>query len=160
MNTLRTTLVTLSLPLLLVACAQSSAPTEEGSASSSSVSSASIGVTSSVQSSAAMSEAASSADTTGEVDTGRVIRVTAEDWKFSPTTITVNKGEKVTLEIVGVSGRHGFAVPELGINQAVNPGETVTITLNTDTAGEFAFRCSIPCGPGHREMVGTIVIES
>ena len=89
-----------------------------------------------------------------------VIQVTSENWKFSPNVITVKKGEQVQLQVTGVSGTHGFAVPELGINVPVAPGQTVIINLPTDKAGTFALFCSIPCGPGHRDMKGQIVIES
>ena len=90
----------------------------------------------------------------------RVIQVTSENWKFAPTVITVKKGEKVQLQVTGISGIHGFAVPGLNINQPVEPGQTVTIELPTNVAGTYAFFCSIPCGPGHANMTGQIVIES
>lgn len=89
----------------------------------------------------------------------RVIEITAEDWSFTPATITVKKGEKVQLSITGVTGEHGYAVPDLGINVGVHLGETVLIDLPTDTAGEFSVLCSVPCGSGHKDMTGMIVIE-
>lgn len=89
----------------------------------------------------------------------RVIRVTSENWKFSPNVITVKKGEKVQLQVTGVSGTHGFAVPDLGINVPVPPGQTVTIDLPTDKEGTFALFCSIFCGSGHSGMKGRVVIE-
>ena len=90
----------------------------------------------------------------------RIIQVTSENWKFTPNVITVKKGEKVQLQVTGISGIHGFAVPGLNINQRVEPGQTVTIDLPTDAAGTYQFFCSIPCGPGHKDMKGQIVIES
>lgn len=89
----------------------------------------------------------------------RVIQVTSENWKFTPNVITLKKGEKVQLQVTGVSGTHGFAIPELGINIPVAPGQTVLIDLPTDRAGTFALFCSIPCGPGHRNMTGQIEVE-
>lgn len=88
----------------------------------------------------------------------RVIQVTSENWKFTPNVITAKNGEKVQLQITGISGTHGFAVPDLGINVPVAPGQTVTIDLPTDNIGTHAFFCSIPCGPGHFDMTGQIVI--
>lgn len=89
----------------------------------------------------------------------RVIPVTSENWKFTPNVITTKKGEKVQLQVTGISGTHGFAIPDLGINVPVAPGQTVTIDLPTDSVGSHAFFCSIPCGPGHFDMTGQIVIE-
>ena len=89
----------------------------------------------------------------------RVVRVTSENWKFTPNVIRVKKGEKITLSLQGVSGLHGFSVPDLGINIPVPQGQTVTVKLPTDKSGSFGLRCSIPCGQGHVDMRGTIVIE-
>lgn len=89
----------------------------------------------------------------------RVVRVLSDNWSFTPALITAKQGEKVTLEIVGVNGVHGFAVPGLGLNAPVAPGETTSVILSTDTVGSFDFFCSIPCGAGHRDMVGKIVVE-
>lgn len=85
--------------------------------------------------------------------------VLVTNFAFNPTTIDVQQGEKVTLVFQGVEGVHGVAIEGLGINVAVPPGETVAVTLPTDTTGTFSFRCSVPCGPGHRDMRGTIVIR-
>ncbi len=89
----------------------------------------------------------------------RVIEINVKNWQFDPNVITVKKGEKVTLKIAGTEGTHGFAVPGLGINISVAAGQKVSLTLLTDTTGEFEFFCSIPCGPGHPDMRGKIVIE-
>ncbi|MBI2524047.1 cupredoxin domain-containing protein, partial [Candidatus Peregrinibacteria bacterium] len=77
---------------------------------------------------------------------GRVISVTAELWKFTPSVIQVKQSEDVILEITGISGTHGFSVPDLGINATIIQGQTVSVTLPTDRPGTFDFRCSVPCG--------------
>ena len=100
--------------------------------------------------------ATSSADVT--VTASRVISMTVENFTFSPNTISAKKGEKVTIRLTGVSGKHGFAVPDLGINTVVSEGQTVDVELPTDKSGRFNFLCSIPCGSGHRDMTGTITI--
>lgn len=89
----------------------------------------------------------------------RTIAVHVTDWSFTPTTITAKKGEKVKLQITGDKGIHGFAVPGLSMNLRIEAGKTVTVDLPTDTAGTFEARCSIPCGPGHRDMKATVIIS-
>ncbi|MBI2117621.1 cupredoxin domain-containing protein [Candidatus Peregrinibacteria bacterium] len=89
---------------------------------------------------------------------GRIIPVTAELWKFTPNIIQVQQGEDVTLEITGISGTHGFSVPDLGINATIIQGQTVSVTLPTNRPGTFDFRCSVPCGAGHQDMKGQIVV--
>lgn len=97
--------------------------------------------------------------TTVSKNSPRVIRVTSELWKFTPNVIRVKKGENVTVSLQGLSGLHGFAVQDLGINVPVAQGKTVDVKLPTNKSGTFGFRCSIPCGQGHADMRGTIVIE-
>ena len=89
----------------------------------------------------------------------RVISITVDNFLFEPSMIKVKKGEKITLRITGKGGIHSFAVPELGINQRIEAGQTVSIDLPTDQAGTFSFFCAVPCGPGHKDMKGSIVIE-
>jgi cytochrome c oxidase subunit 2 len=89
----------------------------------------------------------------------RTVHMDANNWAFTPSTITIKKGEKVTLELTGVSGDHGISIPDLGINQKFSAGETVSVSIPTDKTGIFNFRCNVPCGQGHRDMTGTIIIE-
>lgn len=89
---------------------------------------------------------------------GRVIPITAELWKFTPNVIQAQQGESATLQITGVSGTHSFSAPDLGISATVLQGQTVNVVIPTDKAGTFDFRCSIPCGVGHQDMKGQIVI--
>lgn len=89
----------------------------------------------------------------------RVIPISVGSWSFSPNAITVEKGEEVKVRLTGVGGRHGFSVPELGVNTSVSEGKTVDVMLPTGKTGIFTFFCSIPCGEGHRDMTGTITIS-
>lgn len=139
--------------LFLSACAP--APTSMNpSGSGQSLSSLSMSV-----SSPAAAETASSVQQV-EVPAGiHVITMTVTDFAFSPSTIRVKKGENVVLRLTAVNGTHGFGATELGLNVRIEPGETQDIVIPTGTAGTFAFKCSVPCGSGHREMTGTIIIE-
>ncbi|OGJ56472.1 hypothetical protein A3D88_03795 [Candidatus Peribacteria bacterium RIFCSPHIGHO2_02_FULL_52_16] len=89
----------------------------------------------------------------------RTIEIDVTTFSFSPSTITVKKGEKVQIRLKGGNGTHGFSSPSLGIDKTVSPGSSQTFDLNTATAGTFAFFCSIPCGSGHGNMFGSIVIQ-
>jgi len=89
----------------------------------------------------------------------RVIDMTVTDFEFAPTTLALKKGEKVVIRLKGGQGRHSLGIPDLGINAAVDPGQTIDVEIPTDKTGTFSFRCMIPCGPGHRDMVGSIVVS-
>jgi len=90
----------------------------------------------------------------------RTITMTAELWKFTPNVVTVKQGEKVTLEVTGVSGTHGLSIPGLGINETIIQGQTVSVDVPTDKVGTLDFLCSIQCGSGHSDMSGKIIIEA
>ena len=163
-----------SLALLLAACGTADVSDDTDTASSSSSSSAVAAAQSSApflddQSSSVVldvrsSEGAASAQTSSQATGGgsadvRVIELTVSDWAFSPALIMVKKGEKVQIKLTGDTGTHGFAVPSLGLNLRVEAGKSVVFDLPTDTAGTFDAFCSIPCGPGHRDMKAKIVVQ-
>lgn len=87
------------------------------------------------------------------------MQIQASNFAFTPTQLTAKKGEKVRLQISGTSGIHGVAIPGLSINVRVEAGQTVSVDVPTDQVGSFDVFCSIPCGPGHRDMKATVVIQ-
>lgn len=104
-------------------------------------------------------ETSSVAPETSDTSTPRIVTMTAENWKFSESTITAKKGEKLVLRVTAKTGTHGIGIRELGINVIVNAGETKDIEIPTDKTGTYTFFCSVPCGPGHKDMTGKIVIS-
>ncbi len=80
--------------------------------------------------------------------------------KFIPGTVTVLKGDtlKIVLNNTDTGMDHGFAIDAYGINQVVKAGQTVTIEFVADKAGVFTFYCTIPCGPGHSQMTGQLIV--
>jgi cytochrome c oxidase subunit 2 len=41
----------------------------------------------------------------------------------------------------------------------IEPGSSKTVTFVADKAGTFKFFCNVPCGEGHREMTGQLVVN-
>jgi heme/copper-type cytochrome/quinol oxidase subunit 2 len=79
--------------------------------------------------------------------------------KFFPQTVTVLKGDKVKLVLNNTDEMdHGFAIDTYGINQVVKAGQTITIEFVADKAGVFEFYCTIPCGSGHSQMTGQLIV--
>ena len=86
-------------------------------------------------------------------------KMTAKQFQFEPSTIEVNKGDKVRLIVTSVDVPHGIAIPEYGINQRLDPGKPVTIEFIADKEGTFTSFCSVLCGAGHSNMKGKIVVK-
>jgi heme/copper-type cytochrome/quinol oxidase subunit 2 len=90
--------------------------------------------------------------------------------KFFPETLVVNQGDHVSISIRNLDTvPHGFAIAAYGIDVAVNPAQqlpngTATPTITevpafvASSPGVFLFICTVPCGPGHGEMVGTMIV--
>ena len=88
-----------------------------------------------------------------------LIGVTARQWAFEPSTITVKLGQKVTLNITSTDVTHGIGIPDFGVNTNLEAGKTSAVTFTPDKTGSFTFFCSVFCGSGHRDMKGTLVVE-
>ena len=86
--------------------------------------------------------------------------MTATSFSFSPSTITVNKGDRVVLNIQNTDTKeHGFSLATFNIIQTLPVGQTTTIRFTADQTGEFNFFCSVFCGTGHGDMRGKIIVN-
>ena len=86
-------------------------------------------------------------------------KMTAKQFAFEPSTIEVNKGDKVRLIVTSTDVPHGIAIPEYGINQRLDTGNPVTIEFVADKQGTFTAFCSVFCGSGHSGMKGKIIVK-
>ena len=85
--------------------------------------------------------------------------ITAKMFEFNPDIIRVKKGDKIRLIIKSIDVTHGIEIKEYNIRETIYPNEPVTVEFSADKAGEFIFRCNIPCGSGHSEMTGKLIVE-
>ena len=92
----------------------------------------------------------------GEV---KEFKITAKQFQFEPSTIEVNKGDKVKLVITSMDVPHGFKIAEYGINERLEPGKPVTIEFVADKQGTFTTFCSVACGAGHGNMKGQLIVH-
>ena len=81
----------------------------------------------------------------------REIEVTGTEYAFSPSAVSLTKGQKVKLTFRNM-GRmpHNFVVDELGIStKTIQGGQSETVEFTPSEVGIFAFYCSIS---NHRSM--------
>ena len=78
------------------------------------------------------------------------------EYKFVPSELKFSQGETVTFSLEAETEFHTFTVDELGIDESIDSGETVTVTFTFDKPGTYKLYC-IP----HESlgMVGEIVVE-
>ena len=75
----------------------------------------------------------------------REIEVIATEYAFSPSTLSLTKGQKVILTFKNM-GRmpHDFVVDELGIRtKTIQGGQSETVEFTPSEEGTFAFYCSV-----------------
>ncbi|HEX6956581.1 MAG TPA: cupredoxin domain-containing protein [Ferrovibrio sp.] len=87
-----------------------------------------------------------------------VIRITARRFEYIPPSITLKKGQPVTLELTAEDTTHGFKVSELGIRADAIPGKVTVLHVTPDKAGKFYFACDVFCGAEHDYMSGEIAV--
>jgi cytochrome c oxidase subunit 2 len=89
----------------------------------------------------------------------REFTVKAQKFGFSPSVITVKRGERVRLTVTALDAEHGFKLDGFHIERKLPKGEAVTVDFTADQAGEFSFQCSHFCGMGHKHMKGRLIVE-
>lgn len=104
-------------------------------------------------------------DETGPIKaTGNVVeinmRVLENQWKFEPNNISVSPGDKVILHIYNEDTYdHGFALEAVGVNKRLFPKRETTVEFVASKVGAFGFYCSVPCGAGHYDQTGILIVE-
>ncbi|MDY6776903.1 MAG: thioredoxin domain-containing protein [Candidatus Nanohaloarchaea archaeon] len=98
-------------------------------------------------------------DTGGTPDADKTIQISGTEYSFSPSTISVTKGETVRIEFTNTGQiPHNLNIPSLGVGtRTIQPGQTSSFTFTAPESGTFPiqFECTLP---GHAEngMTGTI----
>lgn len=91
----------------------------------------------------------------GETGEPAVVEVKVENFQFNPEDITIPAGVQVTFRIHNVDrAPHTFTVTDLGLDVALEPGQTVEVTVDPVPAGEYSLVCLY-----HPGMVGTVIVE-
>jgi cytochrome c oxidase subunit 2 len=88
----------------------------------------------------------------------RVVRIVAKRFSYTPSEVTLKKGEPVVLELVSEDRVHGFKLPAFKIRTDVRPNEVARVPLTPDKVGTFTFACDVFCGDGHDDMTGTLIV--
>jgi nitrous-oxide reductase len=82
--------------------------------------------------------------------------------KFGLDHFTVRQGDKVTVTLSNIETikdmTHGFALEDYGINLALDPGQTRTVTFIADKPGTHWYYCTWFCSALHLEMRGRMLV--
>jgi cytochrome c oxidase subunit 2 len=82
----------------------------------------------------------------------RVIEIKAKKFAFSPSEITLKKGEPVILRLSSEDRTHGFLLKPLKIDTDITPGKATDIAVTPTASGQYLVICDHYCGTGHGNM--------
>jgi cytochrome c oxidase subunit II len=89
---------------------------------------------------------------TGASDNPKVIDIAAKKFEFTPSEITLKKGEPVILRLTSADRVHGFMSKPLKIDTDIPNDKGKDVAVTPDTAGDFTIICDHYCGTGHGGM--------
>jgi cytochrome c oxidase subunit II len=82
----------------------------------------------------------------------KVIEITAKKFEFTPSEITLKKGQPVVLRLTSADRVHGFFSKPLKFDTDIAVGKTTDVAITPDTAGDYTVICDHYCGTGHGGM--------
>ena len=82
----------------------------------------------------------------------KVIEIVAKKFEFTPSEITLKKGEPVILRLVSIDRVHGFMSKPLKVDTDIAAGKSTDVPVTPDSAGDFTIICDHYCGTGHGNM--------
>lgn len=86
----------------------------------------------------------------------RRIDITAKRFAYTPSEITLKKGQPVILVIKSLDVAHGLRFRDLNLNAKIKKGGSAELKFTPDKIGDFEGHCSVFCGSGHGGMMLTL----
>ncbi|WP_370521757.1 cupredoxin domain-containing protein [Virgibacillus sp. MSP4-1] len=81
----------------------------------------------------------------------------------TPDVVNVREGDTVKFHITNIDRdediTHGFGINGYNENFEIQPGDTRTLTIEADKAGNFPIYCTNFCSALHQEMTGYLMVE-
>jgi plastocyanin len=89
----------------------------------------------------------------------RTVHIDARTFAYAPASISIQRGDTVTIELEALDAVHGLHLDGYDLNLVAEPGRRATATFVADKEGKFKFRCSVACGALHPFMIGELIVE-
>jgi cytochrome c oxidase subunit 2 len=85
-------------------------------------------------------------------DSPHRIEIVAKRFEFSPSEITLKKGQPVILALTSKDVQHGLKLDEFNQVVKANKGQTSQVEFTPTETGTFTAQCAVFCGAGHGSM--------
>ena len=73
----------------------------------------------------------------------RDLHIAASQYEFSPAVISVNRGDRVTIELSSTDVVHGLYLDGYDLEVTADPGQAASLSFIADKSGTFRFRCPL-----------------
>jgi cytochrome c oxidase subunit 2 len=84
------------------------------------------------------------------------VEVVAKRFEFTPSEITLKKGEPVILVLTSKDVQHGLKLDAFNQVVIAKKGESSQVEFTPSEAGTFVAQCASFCGAGHGSMKLTV----
>jgi plastocyanin len=92
-----------------------------------------------------------SQDVSGKSDISLELDNEGNEYYFSPTVLKGTAGQQVTIELENQGDtEHNFTLSDQGVNQNVDPGKKVEVTVTFPNSGTLVFACAFHAALGMR----------
>jgi len=109
--------------------------------------------------SAQIFDGAAPADVASAADVS--VDVTAQRFDYTPSTISVHRGDRVLVNLQSIDVTHGWELDGYGINvKGIDLSSPKSVVFTAAYPGSFRFRCSYTCGSFHPFMIGRLVVHN
>lgn len=87
------------------------------------------------------------------------LTVSGKNFAFTPSTLTVKKGDTVKITFKNTGGFHNFVIDAFNVRTpTIQDGQTASVQFTADKAGTFEYYCAVG---NHRQMgmKGTLTVQ-
>jgi len=89
----------------------------------------------------------------------KLIKMFAEEWKWTPNLIRVAQGTRIKIEFLSYGASRRFDLKGYNLKVRIPQGKLVSVEFVADKKGTFRWRCGRPCGNGCAKMTGKLIVE-
>ena len=86
-------------------------------------------------------------------------QVTASNYHFSPSRLTVDQGDIVKISFRAEDIAHGFAIDDYRIAKRAGVGQAIEFEFRATRAGRFHFYCNLALDERCSKMHGELVVN-
>ncbi|MDD4931104.1 MAG: cupredoxin domain-containing protein [Candidatus Colwellbacteria bacterium] len=94
----------------------------------------------------------------GSTSKRREFNIEVANGVFTPSTVVVNIGDTVHINLTSIDREYDLTIPSLGIKQTVARGQTKPLEFQVNEVGSWPYYCDL-CGGAESSTKGILVVN-